>query len=223
MTRTPKTLEEKADERLVRKQSSRGYPPQLYVHDRETLERTVWPVRNDPQRLVKPRGGFWTSTYDRDHGSAWVSWCVAHRYNDPLDLHWTVLQVRKSARIAVVDSAGTLASLIEQYPRILRRRRGLDFELLSQDYDGLHLTTNGYMDTTSGRSASRLIDWDCESTVWFKWASSRVQEVTPYFKDLDRYDQLWLKLSGWTTEDYTCRLMPANRASKKVYKTMLRD
>ncbi len=204
-------------------QRTRAFPPQLYAGDRERLDRTVWPVRNDPQRLGKPRGGFWTSTYDRDYGSAWVSWCVAYRYNDPLDLHWTVLHVRQSARIAVIDSADTLAGFIEQYPRILRQRRGLDFELLSQDYDGLHLTTGGYIDTHSGRSALRLLGWDCESTVWFKWVFSRTQQITPRFKDLDQYDQLWLELSGWTTEDYSCRLMPADKASKLVYKKMLQD
>ena len=79
----------------------------------------------------------------------------------------------------------------------------------------------GYIETHS-RSASRLLGWDCESTVWFRWVFSRMQRIAPHFEDLDRYDQLWLELSGWTTEDYTCRLMPANEASRKVYKTMLR-
>lgn len=202
-------------------QRTRTLPPQLYVGDRETLERKVWPILNDPKRLGKPRGGFWTSTYDADYGSAWVSWCVAYRYNDPLELHWTVLHARKSARVAVVDSVGELGALIERYPRILRHHRGLDLELLAQEYDGLHLTTQGYLETHSKRSGPKLFGWDCESTVWFRWVFSRMQAITPHFKDLDRYDPLWHELSGWSTEDCTCRLMPANTASKKVYKALL--
>jgi hypothetical protein len=204
-------------------QRTRVLPPQLYVGDQETLERKVWPVRNDPQQLGKPRGGFWTSTYDLDYGSAWVSWCVAYRYNDPLELHWTVLHARKSARVAVIDSASRLAALIERYPRILRQRRGLDFERLSKEYDGLHLTTDGYIQTHSKRSGSKLLGWDCESTVWFRWVFSRMEETTAHFKDLDRYDHLWHELSGWSTEDYTCRLMPENKASRKVYATIMQD
>ena len=131
--------------------------------------------------------------------------------------------MRKSARIAIVDSADSLAELIERYPRILRQRRGLDFERLSREYDGLHLTTEGYIQTHSKRSASKLLGWDCESTVWFSWVFNRTQKITPHFEDLARYDQLWLELSGWTTEDDTCRLMPADEASKLVYKKMLQD
>jgi hypothetical protein len=114
--------------------------PQLYVHDDDVVRPEIWPVRNDPKALGKPRGGFWTSSYDPEFGSAWVRWCVAYRYNEPLGLHWTVLSVPKSARIAVVDSPCDLAALIERYPRTLHGRYGLDFERLGGEYDGLQLT-----------------------------------------------------------------------------------
>jgi hypothetical protein len=70
-------------------QRTGGFPPQLCAGNREILERKVSPVRNNPKRLSKPLGGFWTSTYGRKNGSAWVSWWVAYRYNDPLELHRT--------------------------------------------------------------------------------------------------------------------------------------
>jgi hypothetical protein len=198
-------------------------PPQLRVDDRSVVEPSIRPVRNDPKSLSKPRGGFWTSTYDEHYGSGWVRYCVAYRYTDPFELHWTVLSVASSARVAVVGSAEDLEYLIDRYPRILRRRRGLDFERLSMDYDGLHLPHDGYLRTRSRRPGPALIGWDCESTLWFRWAFTEWRDVRPYFKDADRFDEMWLTLSGWNTEDYKCHRMPEDKASKRVYETMLRD
>jgi hypothetical protein len=142
-------------------------------------------VRNDPKALGKTRGGFWTSSYDPEFGSAWVRWCVAYRYNEPLGLHWTVLSVPKSTRIAVIDAPYHLAALIERYPRTLHGRYGLDFERLARQYDGLQLTHEGYLRTRSRRSKPSLIGWDCETTVWFRWVFSEWHEVKPHFKDID--------------------------------------
>jgi hypothetical protein len=125
--------------------------------------------------------------------------------------------------VATVDSPADLARLLERYPRTLRRHRSIDFELLSQDYDCLHLTLKGYLQTRSSRSGATLRGWDCESTVWFRWGFRERHNVKPYFKDLDRYDDLWKTLSGWTEQDYSCRRMPADKASRQVYDTMLRE
>lgn len=198
-------------------------PPQLRVDDRSVLEPSVCPVRNDAKRLSKPRGGFWTGTYDPDYGSCWVRYCVAYRYTDPFELHWIVLSVAASARVAVIDSAEDLSALIDRYPRIVRRRRGLDFERLSIDYDGLHLTPNGYLRTRSRRPGPALIGWNCESTLWFRWVFIESNEVEPYFKDVKRFDEMWLTLSGWGTEDYRCHRMPEDKASGQVYDAMLRE
>jgi len=197
--------------------------PQLYIHDEDVLRIEVPCIRNDRNAIGKPRGGFWTSSYDPEYGSGWVRWCVAHRYNEPLDLHWTVLSVPSSAKVAAIDSTAELAELIKRYPLVRRGRRGLDFERLSGEYDGLHLTNEGYLGTRSRRFGPALIGWDCESTVWFRWVFRDWHDVKPHFKDADRFDDLWLKLSGWTNEDYTCRLMRADEVSKRVYEKMLRE
>ena len=203
--------------------SARALGPQLLLHDAAILPQDLRRVQNDRRALAKPRGGLWTSTYDPIYGSAWVCWCVAYRYNEPFDLHWTVLSIPKSARIAVIDSKADLARFIEQHPRILRGRKGLDFERLSTEYDGLHLTNEGYLKTRSTRSGPLLGGWDCESTLWFRWIFSDWREVKPEFKDVDRFDDLWFRLSDWSTEHYTCHRMPAEKASKKVYETMLTE
>jgi hypothetical protein len=140
---------------------------------------------------------------------------VAYRYNDPLDLHWTVLSAAKSARLATIDSPASFAALIKRYPRVLRGRRGLDFEKRASECDGLHLTNEGYLRTRSRRPGPALIGWDCESTLWFRWVFTKGREVKPHFKDADRFYDLRLTLSGWTTEDYSCRLMPGEKASQK--------
>jgi hypothetical protein len=197
--------------------------PQLRVDDRSVVEPSVRPVRNDAKSLNKPRGGFWTSTYYPDYGSAWVRYCVAYRYNGPFELHWSVSSVAGSARVAAIDSAEDLAELISRYPRIAGRRRGLDFERVSLEYDGLHLTHQGYLKTRSRRHGPTLIGWDCESTLWFRWVFTDWHTVQPYFKDADRFDEMWLTLSGWSTGDYRCHRMREDKASKSVYETMLRE
>jgi hypothetical protein len=100
---------------------------------------------------------------------------------------------------------------------------GLYFERVGKEYDALHLTHEGYLRTRSRRCKPSLIGWDCESTLWFKWVFNERHEVTPHFKDVGRFDDLWSRLSGWTTEDYTCRLMPADKACRRVYEKMLRE
>jgi hypothetical protein len=200
----------------------RPLEPQLCVHEHNLRAVEIPAVRNDPKRISKPRGGLWTSTYEPEYGSAWVRWCVAYRYTDPFESHWTVMLAPEAARVETIDSSAMLAELIERYPRTLRGRRGLDFELLSRDYDCLHLTPRGYLQTRSSRSGPSLRGWDCESTVWFRWIFREWRKVKAYFKDVDEYDNLWKRLSGWSEQDYTCHCMPANAASRQVYDTMLR-
>jgi hypothetical protein len=52
----------------------------------------------------------------------------------------------------------------------------LDFEAISNDYDGIHLTTNGESATrlTSGIS---LYGWDVECTLWFRWCFESVEKL----------------------------------------------
>jgi|SRR5947209_3975462 len=54
------------------RRSIRKLGPQLFLHEDDLVRRENWPVRNDRNALGKPRGGFWTSSYDPEYGSAWV-------------------------------------------------------------------------------------------------------------------------------------------------------
>jgi hypothetical protein len=147
-------------------------------------------VRNDRKVFSKTFGWFWTSSYDPEYGSGWVRWCMAYRYHDLLDLRWTVLSVPESARVAVIDLATDLATLIKRYPRAFGAPEGLDFERISEDYDGLQLTHRGYMGTRSQNYGPKFMGWDCESTIWFRWVFSEWHEVEPHLRDADRLDDL---------------------------------
>jgi len=226
MTRTREKFVKKAD--CIEIGKSQAQPcfrlgPQLRVHSEAILDPKVWPIRNDPKTITKPRGGFWTSTYDADGGSGWVRWCVAFRYNEPLDLYWIVLSPSTSAKVAVIDSAADLMELTDRYPMVVGRRSGLDFERLADDYDALHLTHEGYLRTRSTRRGPRLTGWDCESTLWFRWMFTEWHDVQRSFLNAGRFDDLWLTLSGWSADDYRCHRMPEDKASKKVYESMLRE
>jgi len=94
---------------------------------------------------------------------------------------------------------------------------------LAEDYDALHLTHDGYLRTRSPRRSPRLVGWDCESTLWFRWMFTEWHDVQPCFVNADRFDDLWLALSGWSAADYRCHRMPEDKASKEVYERMLRE
>jgi hypothetical protein len=181
--------------RGVQRRNRLPLPPQLLVHDTDVFEPKIVPISNDPKALRKPRGGCWTSTYDPNYGSAWVRWCVAFRYDEPLHLHWTVVSPARSARVAVIDSAAKSAMLINRYPPMLGGGRGLDFERLSKEYDAVHLTHEGYLRTRSRRSGPALLGWDCESTRWFRWGFPRVMRS-------NRISKMWI---GSMTCGQRCR------------------
>jgi hypothetical protein len=103
MTKIPKTYAKKTDWRQVlegeRLGGAQALGPQLYVHEHDPIAPTISAIRNDAKRIRKPFGGLWTSTYNAEYGSDWIRWCVAYRYTDPFESHWTVLLVpQKGAR-----------------------------------------------------------------------------------------------------------------------------
>jgi len=82
----PRAVSQRAVKNSAATPPERTLGPQLLLHDDAILRPDARPVRNDRKALTKPRGGFWTSTYNPIYGSAWVCWCVAYRYNEPFDL-----------------------------------------------------------------------------------------------------------------------------------------
>ncbi|MFO1518123.1 MAG: hypothetical protein U1F57_00440 [bacterium] len=150
--------------------------PQLFITQEGNHPR---PERLEPVKNIvafpKPRKGFWTSTYLETRGSAWVE-----RGRD-LKNHSYLLRPRADAKIYVVDSYEDLERLMNQYGREdVSGIKTLDYEAMSRDYDGLHLTRKGEVDTRPFQGRSYDLDtWDVESTLWFRWVFEQAEDAGP--------------------------------------------
>lgn len=163
---------------------------QLYVCEGVPSEEKFVPARNRPLGGVpKPdhKTGLWTSTWRPEtQDSSWVEWCRGESYHaeEYGDCgRWWLLRVRPHVRIYTVDRLHDLEQLLDWYgrrdldllPRFLSQV--IDFEAAAKQYDGIHLTEEGQMDTRF--SEPNLYGWDCESTLWMRWSFDEVRPFTP--------------------------------------------
>lgn len=132
----------------------------------------------------KPFGGLWTSTYNEENGSDWVRWCME---NDmPVTKVATILRVDRDAKVFEIDSYNDLKRCFAEYKmdgknlggyyEFLKISPRLDFEKMSLDYDGIHLTERGQAETRFSMPEN-LYGWDCESTIFFHWCFNDVREL----------------------------------------------
>ena len=153
---------------------------QLYLSRTKHLQEEVTPVRNHPSMafLKKPipGTGLWTSTWREDtRDSAWTEWCFYEDFDEPLKKYWWLLIPRKNCHIYTINTLNDLHHLLASYRLDIPAYRHygdlgltLDFERLSQDYDGLWLTEEGQQATHLSHPCN-LYGWDAESTLWFRW------------------------------------------------------
>jgi len=143
-------------------------PQQLFVGPQAPQAALLDPIINIVG-FPKPHGGIWTSPL-ADGSSEWVEFLDTAT---GLTRHTTsfVLDVASGARVAEIDSRQDLDVLTERY--MLHSPFGhetLDFEALSGDFDGLHLTATGMNDCRFELNGRDLWPWDIESTIWFRWS-----------------------------------------------------
>lgn len=158
---------------------------QLFIHHIEPCESLVQPVVNG--YTTKPRiGGIWTSTYLPDHTSAWFSICERIPYKvAPKEASWYLLHPKPNLRVLEIDSFGDCIDLYKNYSRPNidfpeeKRMSMLDFELLQHDFDGVHLTFEGELATRNSEIFPNMAEWDCESTLWFRWVFNRIEKINP--------------------------------------------
>lgn len=136
----------------------------------------------------KPRGGLWTSTLSGEQGSAWVQWCLSEGFDcDREDPTWPScwgLDPDPQARIVVIDSYGDLRGLCLKYGRTHTFGEDADggpfhdtypdWTLLAEHYDAVHMTEEGQWATRLSEPLN-LYGWDCESTLWLRWAFTSVK------------------------------------------------
>jgi len=121
--------------------------------------------------------GLWTSTYTPGQLSGWIEWCYAEGYTPGWDRPEAFVLTPLKARIIVVDSEVDFAAVVERY--LVKDSRyaetmltPLNFSLMAEEYDAMHLTEVGQWRTRFGFSRNfnhSLYGWDCESTCWFRW------------------------------------------------------
>lgn len=162
---------------------------QLHISSSESIsDQTFVGVRTDERTAVikKPMSGtgFWTSSWrEATQDSAWIEWCRDNDFGHPYDKNWFLLTPKKDVNLYVIDSFRDLQSLLCAYPwehpkwrEYGFRKIVIDFEHLSQDYDGLWLTEKGNEETHLSYPHD-LNGWDCESVLWFRWCFTDVQKI----------------------------------------------
>ena len=138
-------------------------------------------VKNRP--FIKPFGGFWTSTYtpNNEHPSDWARWCSSEM-PDKFNKKAIILTVKKDAKIFIIDSLDDVKILKKKYPYnySMKCLCILDWEKISQDYDGVAITSKGQWETRMPRDMKdmglSLYGWDCESTLWFRNVFSKIEK-----------------------------------------------
>lgn len=132
----------------------------------------------------KPSGGFWTSTYLGDHGSGWTNWCLGEQFDcsrdNPRWRAW-LLHPCPGARVYVIDTLADLHALVNRFYHERRYPSGHisaypHWERVAEEYDGVRLTEEGVWRTRL-TFPTDLYGWDCESTLWLRWAFDRVEDL----------------------------------------------
>lgn len=144
---------------------------------------------------VKPKGGLWTSTYHPEHGGGWVQWCIGEEFecdrNDPTWQNCWLLEPDPAARVFEIDTYDDLERLCDLYghtdPERVGRHRSTypDWARVAEDFDAVHLTDEGQWATRMTMPLD-LYGWDCECTLWFRWAFTDARSLGPQtFKAAD--------------------------------------
>jgi hypothetical protein len=129
------------------------YPLQLFLGNYD--EKKFDKIRNI-KNCNKPCGGLWTSSlWEGTRYSDWVRFLKTEHYSHHsiIDKVGTIIKALPGVRLYEADDDNT----------------GVDFELLSHDYDGLwwrHNYTHGW-----------FWGWDVESTLWFHPSFEVVEKV----------------------------------------------
>ena len=169
----------------------------LNVRDGASLGTQVWVAQNGRNHALsasefepitaneiptwKPRkGGLWTAQWDERWGGGWVQWCLSEQYDGPTWKYVWLLDPEPAARVLVIDSYDDLARAFDRWPhrdeRYDHRDGYLAWHRIAEEFDAVHVTEEGQWRTRLTHPLN-LYGWDCESTVWFRWAFTSAREV----------------------------------------------
>lgn len=122
---------------------------------------------------MKPtQGGLWTSSYlsRGEFCSDWHRWTKDKNFMVPqLEDCWMITP-DPDARIYNVDTFEDLKWLVQNYRQTIPTYReseyDIDWEKVAKDFDAVHLTTRGQIQTRYTKPG--FYEWDAESTVWLR-------------------------------------------------------
>ena len=135
-------------------------PLLIHYGQTEYLIGKFSPVKNG--EWVKPEmGGLWTSPVDSSWG--WKDWNDSSEFMDCDKDNSITLQLKEGSKVLVIDSLEDLKNAPLRLTNLLKKPV-MDFELISQDYDAIWLTSKGETKTRMGYPLS-LYGWDCESVL----------------------------------------------------------
>lgn len=155
-------------------------PAQVWVGIGEPTAEGMTPFNFNDYPRCKPVGGMWTSTWDEHTGGGWVQWCVGEDFCVPAD-GWRAwrLTPRPDARVYEIDTYADLDALFARFPHE-SPHPALDgyphWERIGEEFDAIHLTDAGQWATRLSHPLS-LYGWDCESTLWYRWAFETAEDL----------------------------------------------
>ncbi len=154
---------------------------QLHISCVQALAEQVASVENNTRSSIrKPKYGLWTSSWrEETQDSGWVEWCRWEEFDDPDKQQWFLLTPKADSKLYVIDCYADLQRLVDTYiwespeakqlgnSHLRKYYTGIDFERLSQDYDGLHLTKKG------------------NNRLWFRWCFTKIEKIAPVIAQLE--------------------------------------
>lgn len=122
----------------------------------------------------KPRGGFWTSTWETAFEDGWPWWCLRERYSI-VETGWLMQPL--PCRVLTISDKRSALSLMENYGINIAKQRRYelwlpDWARVARDFDAVRLTAPYDPElrfSTHPKIGINFYGWDCESTVWLSW------------------------------------------------------
>jgi len=134
----------------------------------EYIPSKVGRVKNSDYKNKPAKGGIWTSPIDSNYG--WKEWTTQEEYGSGVreDLSF-IVRLNMDAKVMRIDSLKDLEIAIrdyENYDKITKHEKTLDYERIALYYDAIWLTEKGQEETRLTHPFD-LYGWDCESVLIF--------------------------------------------------------
>jgi hypothetical protein len=145
---------------------------------------------NERGGFGKPRGGFWTSTFETSHIDGWEWWCRSEQM-DWLSATGYLVTPRDDARVLTIDGPHTFRMFVDTYGVARYPDRQYDMididwaAFVADGHDGIRVT-DPYDRAIRHGPVMAFYGWDCESTWWARWAF--VEDVA---RPVSIADQRW--------------------------------